>query len=56
MRWTRALTKLTAMILAANAWRSIGKRRGSIKKKRCLRINREHGTPNKPSEPDRIFA
>ncbi|WP_145670331.1 hypothetical protein [Bradyrhizobium stylosanthis] len=29
---------------------------GSIKKKRRLRINREYGAPNKPSEPDQLFA
>lgn len=55
MRWTRAMTELTAIIVATNAQCSIGKRRGSIKKKRRPRIHREHGKPNKPSEPDRIF-
>ncbi|TFW56684.1 hypothetical protein CT676_33900 [Bradyrhizobium sp. MOS001] len=50
------MTGLTAMTMAATAHHSIGKRRYRSEKSRRLRIKRKNYGPDKPSEPDRIFA
>ncbi|WP_145984283.1 hypothetical protein [Bradyrhizobium nitroreducens] len=50
------MTELTAMIMAATAHHSIGKRRDRSERKPTSAHQAQERRPDKPSEPDRIFA